>query len=175
MTNDATRANDLALPFNAAAVLAACSIEPHGRTGRAVAEVQRLSRELADALDEWAGGEFCAYVYPATHRRGVWFKNINLPEPVDPMLETITEYRRQVAVFAAIPDEVLTKDSEPAYVAATYEPTMDRLLNETPETTSIAGVREAIRLAFEESAFLCTLSEKCLRSALAYLDREVAS
>lgn len=37
---------------------------------------------------------------------------------------------------------------------------------------SIAGVREAIRLAFEEGAFLCTLSENCLRSALAYLDRE---
>lgn len=92
--------------------------------------------------------------------------------PIDPMLETITEYRRQVAVFAAIPDEALTKDSEQEYVAATYEPMMRVLLDETPETTSIAGVREAIRLAFVENAFLCRLSENCLRSALAYLDRE---
>lgn len=175
MTNDATRACDTALPINAATVLAGCSIEPHGHAGRAVAKVQRLSCELADALDEWAGGEFCAVVYPATYRRSVWFKNIKLPEPVDPMLDTISEYRRQVAVFAAIPDEALTKDSEPAHVAATYEPAMRVLMDDTPETTSIAGVREAIRLAFEESAFLCKLSEKCLRSALAYLDSEVAS
>lgn len=95
-----------------------------------------------------------------------------MSEPVDPMLAMITEYRKQVAAFAAIPDDVLTKDSEPGYVASTYEPAMLVLMNETPETTSIAGVREAIRLAFEENAFLCTLSEKCLRSALAYLDQE---
>lgn len=93
-----------------------------------------------------------------------------MAEPVDLMFETISEYRKQTAVFAAIPDSVLTKASEPAYVAATYEPSLIELLDNTPETTSLAGVREAIRLAFAEDAFCCTLSENVLRSALAYLD-----
>jgi hypothetical protein len=93
--------------------------------------------------------------------------------PVDPLLDLITEYRQQVAVFAAIPDDDLTKDSEPEYVAATYEPSMNDLLYRTPQTRSLAGVREAIRLAFTESGFCCILSENVLRSALAYLDGEV--
>ncbi|MHB2265686.1 hypothetical protein [Aliihoeflea sp. PC F10.4] len=88
----------------------------------------------------------------------------------DPLLNLITEYRKQSAVFAAIPDDVLTKQNEPEFVASTYGPSMCLLADEAPEATSLAGVREAIRLAFDEDAFVCRLSENALRSALAYLD-----
>lgn len=88
----------------------------------------------------------------------------------DPLLDTIKEYREQLAAFNAIPIENLTKEAEHEYAEATYEPSFDRLMNDTPETTSLDGVREAIRLAFEEDAFCCRISENALRSALAYLE-----
>ncbi len=88
----------------------------------------------------------------------------------DPLFDTIKEYKKQKAAFAAIPDDELTKQNEQEYVAATYEASMERLLHDTPETTSLDGVREAIRLAFEEDAFCCRISENALRSALAYLE-----
>lgn len=88
----------------------------------------------------------------------------------DPLLDTITEYRKQIALFNAIPDGDLTKENEASYVASTYEPAMRKLLYDTPPTTSLEGVREALRLAFKEDAFSCRLSENALRSALTFLE-----
>lgn len=70
-----------------------------------------------------------------------------MAEPADPLVRLIEKCRDQIAVFNSIREDELTKDNEPEYVAATYETPMRQLIDETPATTSLAGVREAIRLA----------------------------
>ena len=101
-----------------------------------------------------------------------------MAELVDPMLEAIKDYRAGYAAFMAIPSEQITGDNEDALVAATYGPPQSAILlnaPHTPKVTSIAGVREAIRLTFEENALIDCLAENALREALAYLDREAQS
>lgn len=93
----------------------------------------------------------------------------------DPMLEAINAYRAAVAAFRAIPIDQITMENEDALVEATYGPAQDAILvNEphTPKVTSLEGVREAIRLTFEEKALIDCIASNALRSALAYLDRE---
>jgi|GEM_PF-6418405 len=38
--------------------------------------IQRLSEELAEALAEWANGQFSAVIYPANHPSGIIFRNV---------------------------------------------------------------------------------------------------
>lgn len=96
-------------------------------------------------------------------------------EPADPMLEAIKAYRAGYAAFMTIPESQITKDNEDDLVAATYGPPQDAILRNaphTPKVASIAGVREAIRLTFEENALIDCLAENALREALAYLDAQ---
>lgn len=89
----------------------------------------------------------------------------------DPMLRAINAYRSGVDAFAAIPRGVITCENENEFVAATYGPAQDILLRNAPKVTTLAGVREAIRFAFEETAIIDDAVENALRSALDYLDR----
>lgn len=95
-------------------------------------------------------------------------------EAADPMLEAITAYRAGHAAFMAIPIEQITTDNEDDLAWATYMPAQETILRNaphTPKVTSIAGVREAIRLTFEIEALIDCMAENALRSALEYLDR----
>ncbi|SFJ57249.1 hypothetical protein [Aerobium aerolatum] len=96
------------------------------------------------------------------------------PIPPDPMLEAINAYRAGRKAFLAVHDNALVgQEVEDEVAATTYGPAHDAILHNTPETKSLAGVREAIRLAFEEDGFIDRIAENALRSALAYLDREM--
>lgn len=88
----------------------------------------------------------------------------------DPMFEAIQEYRVRLAEFMAIPDGELTPEKEEDFVEATYGPSRERLWLDTPTVTSLEGVREVIRMALDENAFICKMSEKAMLSALRYLD-----
>ncbi|MFC3208198.1 twin-arginine translocation signal domain-containing protein [Aquamicrobium soli] len=90
----------------------------------------------------------------------------------DPLLEAISQYRAGIKAFAAIPDDVLTKENERLYVEATYLPSFKAIAYGNLEASSMAGVREAIRIALEDDAINDSLAEGALKSALAYLDRE---
>ncbi|OYR13058.1 twin-arginine translocation signal domain-containing protein [Brucella thiophenivorans] len=96
-----------------------------------------------------------------------------VPVP-DPMLELIQAYRAGKIAFNDIPDHLIpTVEDENRAIDETYGPYMEAILRNgenTPETTSIAGVREAIRLALEEDTIIDCMSENALRSALRYLE-----
>lgn len=87
----------------------------------------------------------------------------------DPLATAIRQYRLGVAAFAAIPEADLAEDEE-AIVAATYGPAQDALADNIYPTTSLEGVREALRLALDEQAYGCRMAENAARSALAYLE-----
>lgn len=92
----------------------------------------------------------------------------------DPLFEAIKGYRAGKQAFNEIPDYLIpTSEDENRAVDQTYGPYMEAILrngDDTPETTSIAGVREAIRLALEEDTIIDCMSENALRSALRYLE-----
>lgn len=92
----------------------------------------------------------------------------------DPLLEAIQGYREGRKAFNLIPVDLLpTVEEENRAVDETYGPYQEAMLrngDNTPETTSIAGVREAIRLALEEDTIIDCMSENALRSALRYLE-----
>jgi hypothetical protein len=88
----------------------------------------------------------------------------------DPLLDAVNAYRAGIKAFAALPAELLTKENEQQYAEATYDPAFRAITYGDLEARSIAGVREAIRLALEEDAIDDRLAEGALRSALAYLD-----
>ena len=100
-----------------------------------------------------------------------------LNDAADPMLEAIKAFRVGHAAFMAIPIEQITKENEEDLARATYLPAQDAILRnapDTPKVTSIAGVREAIRLTFETEALIDCMAENALREALEYLDREAS-
>lgn len=92
----------------------------------------------------------------------------------DPLVEAINAYRIGKQAFADLPNSLFTSmEAEDRLVAETYGPAQDLFLRDAahaPKATSLAGVREAIRLAFEEGALVDCMAETALRSALAYLD-----
>ncbi|RWN31739.1 hypothetical protein [Mesorhizobium sp.] len=90
----------------------------------------------------------------------------------DPLADTIVEYRTKLAVFHAIPTDDITEANEDDLMTATYGPAAYRLWKATPAATSLRGVAEAIRYAFEEDAFIDRSAESVLLSALAFLERE---
>lgn len=98
----------------------------------------------------------------------------NAAKRPDPLLAAINAYRAGRQAFDDLDESAFTaggREAEDRLVATTYGPPQDVLLNDAPQASSLAGVREAIRLAFEEEeAFDNRLVENALRSALAYLD-----
>ncbi|WP_439618344.1 hypothetical protein [Shinella sp.] len=93
-------------------------------------------------------------------------------EPVvDPLLEAIEAYQ---AACNSLNDLEVADDAsleeENALFDAIYGKEKDVLIDAAPTATSLAGVRAAIRLAFEEDAVDDMVAEGALRAALAYLD-----
>ncbi|PBB77894.1 hypothetical protein CK218_27720 [Mesorhizobium sp. WSM3879] len=90
----------------------------------------------------------------------------------DPLADLIAEYYAKSDEFAAIPDEMLTRENEEDFVMATYGPAADRLWKDCPPATSLRGVAEAIRYALGEKCMVSVSAENTLQAALAFLDRE---
>lgn len=91
----------------------------------------------------------------------------------DPMLNAIEAYRRGVAEFAAIPKGTITLENEEELTHVTFGHAQDLIMDNvnTPKVTSLHGVREAIRLAFEIDAIDDCLAQNALSAALDYLDQ----
>lgn len=54
--------------------------------------IQRLSDELAQSLDEWAGGMFAAIVYPGDHPMGIHYRNVGAT-PLQRLEQAETAYK----------------------------------------------------------------------------------
>jgi len=54
--------------------------------------VQRLSEELSQALDQWAGGMFAAVVYPGDHPMGIEYRNVGAT-PLQRLEQAETAYK----------------------------------------------------------------------------------
>ncbi|WLR94858.1 hypothetical protein [Shinella zoogloeoides] len=89
----------------------------------------------------------------------------------DPLLVAITAYRKAVVALNDLEiGEDVSLAEENALIDAVYGKEKDLLIEAAPTVTSVAGVREAIRLAFDEDAIHDMVAEGALRAALAYLD-----
>jgi hypothetical protein len=96
---------------------------------------------------------------------------VKVEDAADPLFAAITDYRNATAALSdlEVPDDV-TLDEENAMFDAVYGRQKDVLIDAAPIATSMAGVREAIRLTLDEDSVCDMLAEGALRAALAYLD-----
>lgn len=93
-----------------------------------------------------------------------------MAEPVDPLVDLIAEYRRQMVDYDInCPDD---SEGADAYAEVTFLPPMRRIENWSEPARTAQGAREALRLALQESEnFMSSdMTPPLLRSALAYLD-----
>ena len=117
-------------------------------------------------VTNWLAGEAWAKTLEIEEALGDLMALVGEP---DPMVEAIAAYRKAAKEFARLP-QIIVAGFEDAHVEATYGPILTSLTENPPAVTSLEGVREAIRLAFDENAFCSQLSEAVLKSALSYLD-----
>lgn len=96
---------------------------------------------------------------------------VKVEDAADPLFAAIQAYRAAVVALNAldIPDG-MPIEKEEALNASVYDGPKNVLIEAAPAATSIAGVREAIRLAFDEDSICDMVAEGALRAALAYLD-----
>ena len=140
-----------------------------------VDRVERLARELSEALPHWANGQFMAMVYPAGDVRGFWFRSIRFDrshEP-DPIIAALQAYSDGNKAFTAIPSADHDKHGgEEAVVEKTYGPPMRVVDAWDKPCTSREGAIAALRHALEEcDSFSCSDSLTAMtRAALAYLE-----
>lgn len=95
------------------------------------------------------------------------------PEHEDPLASLIADYRRLLDQHnARSPADLPTDTEEEAHAAATWRPLYERLEGDCPAPTSLAGVREALRLALnrEMGDHMPAFAESLLRASLVYLE-----
>lgn len=94
----------------------------------------------------------------------------------DPLLAAITDYRAGLKALneLEVGDDVSLEDENALFDAA-YGKQKAILIEAAPVATSIAGVREAIQLAFDEEAIDDQVAEGALRAALEYLNGRAAA
>lgn len=145
-----------------------------------VDRVERLARELSDALSHWANGQFMAMVFPAGDIRGFWFRTVSRDErgdEADPIISVINQYYAGIVAFRAIPEEVWPDlGGENAVCQSTYGAAMDALDNWRQPCTSREGAISAMRFAQKESEdYYAEPSVKSMIAAvLAYLEGAAA-
>lgn len=138
-----------------------------------VDRVERLARELSEALPKWAYGSFMAMVYPESDARGYWFRTIHKSEglqDIDPIVKAINTYREGLKHFNALPDDDAYDDhsdiwKDPWKVLAKWD----------QPCVSRDGAIAAIKLAiYEEDIGESQLPAPMMRAALAYLEGAAA-
>lgn len=143
-------------------------------------KVDRLARELSEALPQWANGQFMAMVYPAGDVRGYWFRSMTRDEngeKTDPVVTAVQDYRDGCARFNAIDsDDWPLHGGEAAIIDKTYGGPLEALENWDKPCTSLDGVIAALRHALAESDDIyCSYSiGPMLRAALGYLEGAAA-
>lgn len=88
----------------------------------------------------------------------------------DPLLTAITNYRNGSIALNSVPDEFISQENEQEIFDVVYRPHVNVLRDEAPAATTLAGVREAIQMVFDEDALDDVVVEGVLRAALAYFD-----
>lgn len=102
--------------------------------------------------------------------RGV-YTQVKVPGvPEDPLLEVIGAYRNAMAAFNALPEDDDFAKNESRFIAETYGPHQQSLMTTVFPTTSMNGVREAVRFAIHEADHIDPVAKNALLSALAYLE-----
>lgn len=145
-----------------------------------VDRVERLARELSEALPHWANGQFMAMVFPARDARGIFFRTISRDErgkEADPIISVINRYNAGILEFRAVPEEKWPElGGENAVWESTYGAAMEALDNWKLPCTSREGAIAALKFAQKESEDY--YSEPSVRSmiaaVLAYLEGAAA-
>lgn len=139
-------------------------------------KVDRLARELSEALPQWVNGQFMAMVYPSGDIRGYWFRSLcrdENGEKTDPVVKAVQDYRDGCARFNAINSaEWPLHGGEDAVIEKTYGSPLEALQNWDKPCVSRDGAIAALRFAVAEiDGFYCpeTISAM-IRAALAYLE-----
>ncbi|WP_425963755.1 hypothetical protein [Rhizobium nepotum] len=139
-------------------------------------KVDRLARELSEALPQWFNGQFMAMVYPAGDVRGYWFRSLfrdENGEKTDPVVKAVQDYRDGCARFNAINSaDWPLHGGEDAVIEKTYGGPMKALENWDRPCASRDGAIAALRHALAESEDIyCSDSiGPMLRAALGYLE-----
>ncbi|MEH3125542.1 hypothetical protein [Agrobacterium cavarae] len=139
-------------------------------------KVDRLARELSEALPQWGSGQFMAMVYPEGDARGYWFRNVNAYDrkgQPDPVINAIQAYRDGDKAFCSIKEEDWdSHGGQEAVIEKTYGPPMRVLDNWNQPCTSMEGVIAALRhAAHEADQFSCSDSlTSMVHAVLAYLE-----
>lgn len=141
-----------------------------------VDRVDRLARELSEALPQWFNGQFMAMVYPAGDVRGYWFRSLfrgENGEKTDPVVKAVQDYRDGCARFSAINSaDWPLHGGEDDVIEKTYGGPMKALENWDRPCASRDGAIAALRHALAESEDIyCSDSiGPMLRAALLYLE-----
>ncbi|WP_320194993.1 hypothetical protein RMR10_012070 [Agrobacterium rosae] len=141
-----------------------------------VDRVDRLSRELAETLSEWANGSFMAMVYPEGDARGYWFRSINAYDRKghpDPVANAVQAYRDGEKAYGSIKEaDWNAHGGNGAVVAKTYGPPLDVLKNWNQAAVTKLGAMTALRFALEEADNFGCEDEitAMIRAALGYLE-----
>lgn len=90
-----------------------------------VDQVERLARELSEALPQWVNGQFMAMVYPAGDIRGFWFRNARNEDskPVDPRARLREITNEAAMLIATNPDmniDHITVDKDGIYTGLRF-------------------------------------------------------
>lgn len=139
-------------------------------------KVDRLARELSEALPQWFNGQFMAMVYPDGDVRGYWFRSLfrdENGEKTDPVVKAVQDYRDGCARFNAINSaDWPLHGGEDAVIEKTYGGPMKALENWDRPCASRDGAIAALRHALAESEDIyCSDSiGPMLRAALGYLE-----
>jgi len=152
-----------------------------------VDQVNDLSQELADVLDEYADGQFMAVVLPRSRSMGwpVMFGSIKAQQELisekakeatlvdegkkDPLVAAIKAYLAGLDDFNA--NAPLDNNGANAYAEKSYLPPM-RVLNEWDQpATSLQGSILALQIANRDSGgvYGCEAAERMVNAALGYL------
>ncbi|MND71435.1 hypothetical protein D3C87_1160910 [compost metagenome] len=143
-------------------------------------KVERLARELAEALPLWANGAFMAEVFPAGDPRGFWFRNTRTTargKEIDPVITALQAYQNGNAAFCAIKENDWPElGGQEAVINMTYGPPMEVLNNWELPCTSKDGAIAALKFALQEiDDFYGEPRVVCMMTAaLAYLEGAAA-
>ena len=120
-----------------------------------VDRVERLARELSEALPHWANGQFMAMVFPVGDARGIFFRTVFRDErgnEADPIISVINRYHAGILEFRDIPEEKWPElGGENAVWQSTYGAAMQALDNWKQPCVSREGAIAALKFAQKES------------------------
>lgn len=135
-------------------------------------KVDRLARELSEALPQWVNGQFMAMIYPAGDIRGYWFRNVRFDRDengnaTDPLVKIINDHNKAWSEYCAVDFGA----AEEAGLKEIWKQPHDVLCHWDRPCSSKDGAIAAIKLAIDDiDTGEGPLAKTMLLAALGYLE-----